>query len=453
MEIWKEIPESLINIKNYFASNFGNIQNNNIILKPFKSLKNNEYYYKAYKIKDKTYYCHRLVFFAFNLDIIPTDGRVMYKNYDRIEDIVDGHFYRSFLEDLIFIKYTNKIVEVKNIDNEIIKKHTEYNLEYYIGRLYPVKCYIKKDNDIKQLEEFNNYELYLLHEENQDIIPIVITNKNKINVIKINRSQTGIDPVISLSKNSKKYSLQMTHVILSSIFPEIIPNDTVDHIDNNHKNHIVSNLMWKSRPDNSSKNQQLAKFKNGKKVEMWNNSTFEELNFNSVGEAAIYVLEVLMKGTVKKTVEGKIRRSIKSDGHLNAYGCKFTEIIIDDLDDETWIDFISGDFTYKVSDKGRFKNLQNIISCGSKLRGKKYRNVSLVVTKNEDNSYNSKKYYMHRLVYEAFNGIIPDKIHILHNDKAPLNEDGTYRNWLIDLRLGEGSENMKEYYQNKKNSN
>ena len=43
-------------------------------------------------------------------------------------------------------------------------------------------------------------------------------------------------------------------------------------------------------------------------------------------------------------------------------------------------------------------------------------------------------------VWETWVGEIPDRMDILHDDNAPLCEDGTYRNWLCDLSIGTRSE-------------
>ena len=42
---------------------------------------------------------------------------------------------------------------------------------------------------------------------------------------------------------------------------------------------------------------------------------------------------------------------------------------------------------------------------------------------------------------------------IMHNDNAPLCEDGTYRNWLCDLSIGTRSENMKSFHNNYNSEN
>ncbi|MHC5089030.1 MAG: hypothetical protein ACYSOT_05410, partial [Planctomycetota bacterium] len=52
-------------------------------------------------------------------------------------------------------------------------------------------------------------------------------------------------------------------------------------------------------------------------------------------------------------------------------------------------------------------------------------------------------------VWETFIGEIPEGLDIMHDDTAPLYEDGSYRNWLIDLSLGSRSENMKSFHNEK----
>jgi len=100
--------------------------------------------------------------------------------------------------------------------------------------------------------------------------------------------------------------------------------------------------------------------------------------------------------------------------------------------------------TYMISNHGRIKNTITINN-GTRLRGKKYRYTRVAVAKGE-----YVKYYMHHLVHLTFHGEITDVSIVLHDDTAPLNDDGTYRNWAEDLRLGSKKENNIEYHSEKR---
>ena len=56
---------------------------------------------------------------------------------------------------------------------------------------------------------------------------------------------------------------------------------------------------------------------------------------------------------------------------------------------------------------------------------------------------------LHRVIYQTFNGDIPNGLDVKHDDTAPLDSNGNYRNWLEDLSIGTRSDNMKEYHANK----
>jgi hypothetical protein len=99
---------------------------------------------------------------------------------------------------------------------------------------------------------------------------------------------------------------------------------------------------------------------------------------------------------------------------------------------------------YMVSNRGRIKNTITV-NDGTRLRGKKYRYTRVAVAKGE-----YVKHYMHHLVYLTFHGEITDGSIVLHDDTAPLNDDGTYRNWADDLRLGSKKENNIEYHSEKR---
>ena len=105
----------------------------------------------------------------------------------------------------------------------------------------------------------------------------------------------------------------------------------------------------------------------------------------------------------------------------------------ENIEGENWIDFTPGEFTYKVSDKGRIKLLNGTITEGSRIKNTKYSQVQIAIDMKTETAYNKKKYYVHKLVYEAFNGDT-SKSQIVYDDNAP-KIDGAYRNWLEDMQL------------------
>ena len=60
------------------------------------------------------------------------------------------------------------------------------------------------------------------------------------------------DPYISLKYNGKNKNYSLAYIMLASVFPTINPMETVDHIDDNSKNHNITNLCWMSLADPNS---------------------------------------------------------------------------------------------------------------------------------------------------------------------------------------------------------
>jgi len=177
----------------------------------------------------------------------------------------------------------------------------------------------------------------------------------------------------------------VSHVMLISAFPNYKPERTVDHVDNVHKNMNIMNLQWLDMSANSGKRAQ----------------------FKPKDEAF----------TVKIP------------------------------NDEIWKDFTldGGKTTFKISNYARIQKPSGTITIGTKNRSKKYRAVALHY-RDDDNVRQDVRFYVHRLIWEAFNGPIPEDKEILHDDSAPLHEDGSYRNWLRDLSVGTRKENMQQFH-------
>ena len=115
---------------------------------------------------------------------------------------------------------------------------------------------------------------------------------------------------------------------------------------------------------------------------------------------------------------------------------------------EKWVDFHG----YPISNRGRVQTKRGVITTGTQMkyqRNDQYTTIYSIVELTIKNK--SRHFYMHRLVWTAFNGPIPEGMFVLHNDSNPLtrDENNVQRNWLCDLRLGTQSENMQEYNDNK----
>ena len=103
--------------------------------------------------------------------------------------------------------------------------------------------------------------------------------------------------------------------------------------------------------------------------------------------------------------------------------------------DEAWKDVTFGNTTYQVSSNGRFRRPSGVTNIGTAMSGKKCRYVTMTY-KDAKNMTHSKRAYIHRLMWEAFNGPIPDGHFVMHKTDAPLLPDGSHRSWLGDLWVG-----------------
>ena len=115
---------------------------------------------------------------------------------------------------------------------------------------------------------------------------------------------------------------------------------------------------------------------------------------------------------------------------------------------EIWSQF--RDFNYMVSTLGRVKNSSGkIIKDNPKNKHSKYRRIHL--------SKNGKKFYffVHRLVWEAFNGPIPEGYQVNHIDENPENNCLSNLNLLTpkeNSNYGNRPKNISERQMGKNNS-
>lgn len=307
--------------------------------------------------------------------------------------------------------------------------------------------YHKTSKKTGEIEFGRNPKYEIMFMDNKEL-PYIIRNKKLGNIVNSYKGQ------YTLSNNKKeRHTYQEIHLALASAFPSVTPKKTVDHIDNNHKNNHIFNLMWMSLSENSKKGQKksvksasINGGRNGKFIvmkkpianaEKSRKNTESIGTFKSIEKCSRYIIENVIdkdKKPKQKTVASKIRRSINSYKNT-AYGYYFDKVVFH-IADEEWKQH---PFNKKcsVSTHGRVKNAHGDISQQKKMRyGGKYKQVG----------FNKSNTYVHKLVWETWVGKIPKHLDIMHDDTAPLNPDGTYRNWLCDLSLGTRSENMKSFH-------
>jgi hypothetical protein len=383
---WKQVPPELIfGHKEVWASYKGEVKINGIVIKRLIGPRGKYGRYPCTKINDSTVYFHRLVYFAHSNKSIDDlkNGRVIFKNIENPSLIINTNgMYRCWFEDLLFEPGKMNIDNI--INTEITLSYAIHSVygEFYYGKWMPLYIFNKKD---RTAIKSDTYEICPLDKSE---MPCLIKNMNKGTYIKYH-FHNNHDGYVVLSHNNIPTTYLISHILLLSIFPNIPLLQTVDHIDNNSKNHNILNLQWLSVKENAQKGQSIQpKLRNKEKENvLFPDEIWKPLPIN------------------KNTLEN-----------------------------------------YSISNKGRLKrNKLNSITSGSRLRGKKYSYTTITIDKNIHT-----KYYIHQLVYITFHGPIPDNNIILHNDLAPLNQDGTYRNWAEDLRSGNKNENGNEYHNAKR---
>ena len=324
------------------------------------------------------------------------------------------------------------------------------NFEY--NRWKPV--YFYKTNKKSKQHEFGKHPNYEIMFIDNNESPFIIRHKKTKNYINVCRNRF----ILANNKSNKTYT--DIHIAVASAFPHILPKETVDHIDDDPTNNHITNLMWMDRSENSRKGQKKAvknsnsnggrrgKFILMRKPDIQDKKNREKSvvigSFRSIEKTAQFIIDNVIQKDNKpqqKTISSKIRRAILRP-ELTAYGYYYDSFEIK-IDSEEWKSHPQCP-EYQVSTHGRFRNSHGIISYQKRIRnGAKY---SLV-------GFRTSNKYIHKLVWETWVGEIPDGMDIMHDDNAPLYEDGTYRNWLCDLSIGIRSENMKSFHNNYNSEN
>jgi hypothetical protein len=331
-----------------------------------------------------------------------------------------------------------------SIDNPELD-YEGYNHNPYYGSCNlntPIQLYIKYNNTLIPI---NNYTIKLTNSYEK---PAIIY-KNSLEVEANN---------FSFMVNGNLISQKLYYIILASAFPDIIPDETIDHINDNPNDNRAYNLRWLSTSDNSSKGQIKSidnsiknGGKNGKAIiirvpDEYNSKDYNKSlpfkTFKNINLAAKYLQEHLKIENTLDSIESKIRRSIKNN-NLKAYGYYF-ETFNNDLEIEDWRELpdkcFGGNIKVYISSLGRAKDQYGKYYMLYQPRDQpKYRRLHI----------NGIHIPIHRAVWYAFIGDIPNNLVVMHDDTAPLNEDGSYRNYLIDLSLGTQSENMISYHKHK----
>ena len=265
---------------------------------------------------------------------------------------------------------------------------------------------------------------------------------------------------VNLWMNGNIKKERVYRLALKAFFPHIKELETVDHIDGNHRNNHICNLQWMTRRDNTRKSQLGVPSGSGaaqsKAVWLLDGREGERVTrYASTVEAA-----TSLGNTTAKCVSG----SALSGGRLASHGYFFVYDEQPDLLGEVWTtsEVLDRELNQtdkpdhkkvKVSNYGRIRTTNGIKKRGAidrRVAGNKYR-VS---------GANFRLYKDHQLVFMGwYNREAPTQgtvdadgntIVICHDDTAPRDAFGCYRNWPCDLSLGTMSKNLRDAHEERR---
>lgn len=210
---------------------------------------------------------------------------------------------------------------------------------------------------------------------------------------------------VSLRLFEKSFCRRIYHLSLSAFFPDIPKNKTVHHIDGNHTNNNVENLMWMSFADNAR--------------------------------------------------EARLSRGLYHP-KTNQVEPKEDETFITSPALDTFIQQKDTKNKLHVSQYGNIRNSRGFIFSGTRVVNTKYRKIKRKI------NGRIVGFYVHQLVWCAFQNEIPPSFInpreidaskpkvIAHDETAPENPDGTYRNWFCDLRCDTQTNNLLEMHESRR---
>jgi hypothetical protein len=246
--------------------------------------------------------------------------------------------------------------------------------------------------------------------------------------------------------HGKKYEKAVYRLVLLTFFPEVLSNETVDHIDENSENHFVENLQWLTRAANTAKSNQLRPRQGtgarAKVIDQWNKAGDTFIQRYESTEAAIRANPTFQASNIRACANGRKKSA-------SGFTWKFAKLKSqDDLPGEEWTtnEKVKGYLKrlqisdeaidkYRISNKGRIINALGIKTKGT------------ICTAHP--SYRvCKQVLVHTLVWAAWGNCLPQEGEVIcHDDTVAKDEDGCCSNAIEHLRVGTQESNMQESVQ------
>lgn len=284
----------------------------------------------------------------------------------------------------------------------------------------------------------------------------------------------GRGVLLSESNNDKRVMLcrpdgyrirkRIYHLALLTFYPDMKPDQTVDHIDGNYHNNHISNLRWMTFSANKRKNVFGVPSKSGlvQSKPIWLLSCREGAKVTRYESAHHAAFSAVMNVILNV---GNVGRSAMSGGRVAVSGYFFAYEEQPDLDGEEWRTSVVLDRVLKqkykpehrkimVSSFGRIRNARGIkkVGCKAERDGGGFYRITRACGMN---------FRDHQLIFMGwFNKQVPRKderdadgnmLVICHDDFAPKDEDGCHRNWpATDLSIGTQSQNSLQSWESRR---
>lgn len=399
-EIWKEIPENIIGVKNYYISSFGRFKDNRNNINSFKEKT------KAIRItiNYKLHFIHRLVLQTFK----PYKGD---SSRYKVEHI-DGNEVNNNLTNLKWV------ISREELNKNKVKEYDIRELE--------------EGEEYKEIPEFSNYEA-----SNMGYIRVKSTKQNK----KFSKDIEGYN-YVGLSKNGKSTNFAVHQIIAKTFLKNEKNKLTVNHINKIRDDNRAINLEWATQSEQEqhkikfNKENNIEKNKNGNannvKVWMLDKKTGDKIEeFESVKKAIQWLYD---NGKIKSKKSTSMISAVLNGKRetCGGYKWKVAESVTKDLEGEIWKEIpkdIINKTNYFVSSLGRFKD-----------------NKGYIATFREDKNYicitiDNIGHRLHRLIMLTF---YPNE----NAENLVVNhKDGNIRNnCLYNLEWATNSENSKHAY-------
>ena len=259
---------------------------------------------------------------------------------------------------------------------------------------------------------------------------------------------SGKSEQVGLLGGGVRKMLKRHRICLASFYPDKIPKKIheydCDHIDGNHNNNRLDNLQWLHKSEHAKKTMEQTKRTRKSRVEKAGKMVVvvAAKNDTVIGPSMVGRTfgSTTCAGRALGVLQSNVSQSVKK-GYWVKNMYRFALIEQPLLRGEIFKEWNG----YWVSNKGRYKHKNGKISTGTRHNGGRYHVV--VVNLNGKRQ----RYYVHILVWEAFNGPIPPGKVVMHNDTYDtLDDEGYERNYLEDLSLGTQQENTQSYQDNRK---